>query len=387
MNLTSFLEFIEAESFDWAVKRLSGNDTGITGGHQVGLYLPKEFFEKRFPEICTTEALNPKSVFREVRFPQLDLAVDGVTATYYNNRFFGGTRNEFRLTRWGGRSNPLQSPENTGAIIVLAFKDGSARVWVADNLEEEDQIESWLGGPVEPKQVVLSWLKNEAAACGLSLPEEWSNAFPSGTEIFQFVERALPYTAGTSVDQLLMNRREFEFSVFKAVERLYVLPLIEKEFSDVELFLKIANSVTNRRKSRSGKSLELGLESIFRAKHLEFDAQATTERKSQPDFLFPSLTRYRAASSGIPELVMLAAKTCCKDRWRQVLREAEKIPTKHLFTLQEGVSESQIAEMKDAGVRLVVPQGNVNAFPRAERRWLMNLNSFCEFIGDVQKNG
>jgi hypothetical protein len=31
---------------------------------------------------------------------------------------------------------------------------------------------------------------------------------------------------------------------------------------------------------------------------------------------------------------MLGAKTTCKDRWRQVLTEAIKIPHKHLFTLE-----------------------------------------------------
>jgi hypothetical protein len=53
---------------------------------------------------------------------------------------------------------------------------------------------------------------------------------------------------------------------------------------------------------------------------------------------------------------MLAAKTTCKDRWRQILNEADRIPAKHLLTLQEGVSEGQFREMNDAGVRLVVPR-------------------------------
>jgi hypothetical protein len=384
MNLTTFLEFLEAESYDWAVKRLSGNDTGITGGHQVGLYLPKEFFERCFPEICSREKLNPKSGFQQVSFPQQGLNVDGVVATYYNNKFFEGTRNEYRLTRWGGRSNPLQDSENTGAVIIFAFKKKSAQVWIAENPEEEEQVESWLGCPVEPKQVILSWTDSEVSGSGLSLPVEWSHTFPSGAEIFRFVEQLIPYSSGITVDNLLMSRRQLEFEVFKLVESIHVLPYIRRGFNDVEPFLKLANSVTNRRKSRSGKSLELGLESIFLAKQLQFDAQARTERKSQPDFLFPSLTRYKMAGKGAPDLVMLAAKTCCKDRWRQVLREADKIPTKHLFTLQEGVSEAQIAEMKEARVRLVVPSGNIRAFPQGERDWLINLDSFCEFVKRAQ---
>ncbi|WP_290440102.1 EcoRII N-terminal effector-binding domain-containing protein, partial [Klebsiella pneumoniae] len=42
-------------------------------------------------------------------------------AIYYNSRHFGKTRNEKRITRWG-RGSPLQDPENTGALTLLAFK-------------------------------------------------------------------------------------------------------------------------------------------------------------------------------------------------------------------------------------------------------------------------
>ncbi len=52
---------------------------------------------------------------------------------------------------------------------------------------------------------------------------------------------------------------------------------------------------------------------------------------------------------------MLAVKTTCKDRWRQILNEADKIHQVHLFTLREGVSLAQYREMRESGVRLVVP--------------------------------
>ena len=35
-----------------------------------------------------------------------------------------------------------------------------------------------------------------------------------------------------------------------------------------------------------------------------------------------------------------------KDRWRQVLNEADCIETKYLFTLQQGISKNQLREMK-----------------------------------------
>ena len=78
---------------------------------------------------------------------------------------------------------------------------------------------------------------------------------------------------------------------------------------------------------------------------------------------------------------MLAVKTTCRDRWRQILNEADRIPAKHLLTLQEGVSEGQFAEMTGAGVQLVIPAKLMDSFPKSVRPHLQTLESF---IGDVR---
>lgn len=73
---------------------------------------------------------------------------------------------------------------------------------------------------------------------------------------------------------------------------------------------------------------------------------------------------------------MLAVKTTCKDRWRQILNEADKIKQMHLFTLQEGVSLAQYREMQEAGVKLVVPSSLHKKYPEAVRKELISLGSF-----------
>ncbi len=78
---------------------------------------------------------------------------------------------------------------------------------------------------------------------------------------------------------------------------------------------------------------------------------------------------------------MLAAKTTCKDRWRQILNEADRIQVKHLLTLQEGVSENQFKEMTEAGVKLVVPRALHDSYPKDIRQ---NLLSLKEFINNVR---
>jgi len=77
-------------------KILSANDTGETGGHQAGILVPKqEEILSFFPPLERRE-LNPRRhlIFYDDQDGRWELAF-----IYYNNRFFGGTRNEFRLTR------------------------------------------------------------------------------------------------------------------------------------------------------------------------------------------------------------------------------------------------------------------------------------------------
>ena len=80
-------------------KVLSANDTGDTGAHQAGILIPKDrTILAFFPELSPAEK-NPRRllVFRDDAEERWEFAF-----IYYNNAFFGGTRNEFRLTRMTG---------------------------------------------------------------------------------------------------------------------------------------------------------------------------------------------------------------------------------------------------------------------------------------------
>ena len=60
----------------------------------------------------------------------------------------------------------------------------------------------------------------------------------------------------------------------------------------------------------------------------------------------PGIDEYR--QEGVPTelLTFLGEKTSCKDRWRQVLSEADRITNKHLLTLEPGISKNQTDEMR-----------------------------------------
>lgn len=77
-------------------KLLSANDTGETGAHQAGILVPKEGRVLRFFPLLDSRDKNPRCLlhFSDDWQDRWTFAF-----IYYNNRFFGGTRNEFRLTR------------------------------------------------------------------------------------------------------------------------------------------------------------------------------------------------------------------------------------------------------------------------------------------------
>jgi len=81
---------------------------------------------------------------------------------------------------------------------------------------------------------------------------------------------------------------------------------------------------------------------------------------------------------------MLAVKTSCKDRWRQVLAEADRIRTKHLLTLEPAISKIQTAEMQRQGLQLVMPATLHRTYQADQREWLMGVGDFLEVVRDLR---
>lgn len=371
------------------VKRLSGNDTLANGAHQAGPYVPRRHAFALFPSLWDRrDEANPRA-----KFPAA-LDSHGAETTPSCIWYNAGTRDECRVTGWGGRKSPILDPEATGSICLFAFwkksptSDASwSRIWLCRTVDEEELVESRLG-PIEPKTAALvSGSGSEALLvedepdrpCELAsddLPNAWTIAFPEVAAVVDFAVSRLPSVRKSSPDERLIKRRDCEEDVFRSIERFFVLPRVREGFATVDLFISFANAVTNRRKSRSGKSLELQAQTIFDEESLPYSRGEISEQRKRPDFLFPSAEAYRNPAFPAAKLQMLAAKTTCKDRWRQVINEAERIPMKYLLTLQQGMSQNQFAEMKAHGVQLVVPQSLRLKFPPAIRGELVSFESF-----------
>lgn len=384
----------------WYVKRLSRNDTSANESHQAGPYLPKRLLFQVLPALREQSVPNPR-----VRFiAHIDSHVEQhePQAIWYDNKFRGGTRNETRLTGFGGRGSAFLDPANTGALAVFAFRtdepatSAACNVWICRDLEEEALAEDCVG-PVEPGAAVVrhpgtflrpAWQPPEREGkCWLGtdeIPPEWLETFPDCATVIRKTVELRPRSHREKPGRRLLNRRACEYDLFRSVEEAVELPLIREGFSTIEEFVGVAQRILQRRKARSGRSLELHVREILLEEglqeHRDFAHGPITQAGKRPDFLFPSKGAYRSSSFPAERLRMLAVKTTCKDRWRQILNEADRVSEKHLLTLQEGVSMNQFREMREAKVRLVVPRGLLGRYPDEARPQIQTLNGFIESV-------
>lgn len=214
--------------------------------------------------------------------------------------------------------------------------------------------------------------------------------FPTTSEFSTLARRTLRDVSPVEEpDSTLLKWMEHEEKLFKRLERHIVAKRLEQGFrdeesTDVEGFIQFSLSVHNRRKSRVGYALENHIEEIFKIHNVTYSRTAITENKSKPDFLFPGIDFYHDPAFPPSRLTMLGVKSTCKDRWRQVLAEANRIQTKHLFTLEPGISENQTDEMQSNNLQLVLPQRLHETYKPSQRGWLMNLNSFIQLVRERQ---
>lgn len=234
--------------------------------------------------------------------------------------------------------------------------------------------------PEEPEADVLD-----------GLIERFGIKFPS-TKVFSDLARAsLPEVSALDApDAALLAWMEREELMFRRLERRIVAERIANGFmsaegADVDGFLKFSLSVQNTRKSRAGLALENHLEAIFQAFKIPYARGVETENKNKPDFLFPGQREYRNPHFPAAKLTMLGSKSTLKDRWRQVLSEAERIPNKHLVTLSPGLSENQTDEMRAKALQLVVPRKLHETYRPAQQNWLMDMAGFLALVEERQR--
>jgi len=219
--------------------------------------------------------------------------------------------------------------------------------------------------------------------------EKFRNNFPS-TKIFsEYARKTLGNIDFCSdYDNVLMLCYEQEEILFRTLEKYIVAERLRKGFvgnDGIDDFFQFSISTQNRRKSRAGFALENHLEFIFLKNRIHYDRSPITENRSKPDFLFPGIDEYKDLSFMEINLTMLGVKSTCKDRWRQVLSEADRIKEKHILTLESAISIMQTDEMKQRSVQLVVPQKIMETYKPDQQQWLFSVTDFIKLVAIKQR--
>jgi hypothetical protein len=217
------------------------------------------------------------------------------------------------------------------------------------------------------------------------LEQRFGQKLPNTKVFSDFARQTCPIPP-IDADERLVAFMQHEERLFRLIENRLFAGVKATGFADVDEFINQALTFINRRKSRVGASLELHLAVILEENFVRFSEQSFTEGKEKPDFIFPSIDNYHDLGFPTSRLTMLAAKYSCKERWRQILGEAARIPTKHLITFERGISAPQTDAMQQARVQLVIPQPLFITYTAAQQDNLMNLGEFIELVKTRQTN-
>lgn len=327
--------------------------------------------------------------------------------TWYDARENHPTRSENRLYF---PKTTVSENFNEGDLLLIALKpDDTVLVIIAEAGSTIENQLMWLmgesdithpgfsvKGEIENDQVKLDFVSRlileqvgiEAAETDENYLEQmlklFNGVFPDTATLSRFVRDTLKLNPLDDPDAVLVAWYEKEFILFRTLEEHFLGSKIKDGFPSVKEFLDLSLSVQNRRKSRAGSALQNHLTPIFNAFGLKFDTQGVTENKQKPDFLFPGAKEYHDPAFATEKLLMLGAKTSCKDRWRQVLAEAARITNKHLCTLEAGISENQTNQMAAHGLQLVVPKQYHSTFNSSQQDWLYSVKDFIDLAKSKQ---
>lgn len=364
------------------LKVISANDAGATGAHQSGPLLPKEGWRLFTPNAPRQSEDNPK---HPVKISWDDGRQTDSVVTWYGRR-----KSEYRLTGFG-RGFPHFKPDCVGNLLVLVprtLEDFDAFILRSD--EDIDELLAALG-----VDVARGWAVYDGAQRTLLEPDTVQRRFdqfvatlsdfPKGMVFAEFAVNALaeclPSYLSGSLDNQLYDAVSAESNLFYQAEWHLLKDKVAGPFSDIETFIKVANSTLNRRKTRRGQSLENHVNILLERESIPHEMRPSTIH-GEPDVVIPSAAAYHDPAYPRERVLILACKSTCKDRWRQVIEEAPLVPVKHLMTLQHGISQKQLTKMQAKQVRLIVPTPLQGKYAPADRASLMTVE---DFVGDVRK--
>jgi hypothetical protein len=409
MTQTSLKDVIEGA----AAKYLSrvDADLSVSNGHEIG-GLPSAGFTSYLgtPGKGDGEELHFSATWTYLQDDEEPISILG-DITWYDSRRRKPERSpEYRLYY---EDNDAAEKMNSGDFFLIAkLNDGSLLIVItpAGSLCEHElrtlfeiptQLQSFQNTPLKQKsisfpvrvlldEIGVNIFESDNENILELLLSKFGEQLPTTAEMSAFARSRVEIDPFHNPDEAILVWMSEEERLFRVYERYVVSKLITEEIChqevNVDKFINISLSVQNRRKSRAGHAFEHHLAHLFNCHRIQFEkgsAQRATENRSKPDFLFPSFSAYHDNNYDNQQLRMLGAKTSCKDRWRQVLAEADKIEKKHLITLQMAISKLQLREMSNKNLQLVIPSQIIDGYPEDQRKMIISVSDFIEEIKSI----
>lgn len=159
-------------------------------------------------------------------------------------------------------------------------------------------------------------------------------------------------------DLQLYQALEAETDIYFALEERIQgarLARLQDQGASLTEVLSFAQSVHQSRKSRRGQSLQNHFAYILDREGIPYTAQCETEPGERPDFVFPGGSEYHDPAFPDQHLHMVACKTIAKERWRQILNEAQRVKWKRLLTVDPTLTQESLAAMESALLRVYMP--------------------------------
>ena len=396
-----------------AAKRLSAVEADVARSHQHEFNGSREL--KKVLGTGTGDRIQIATTFVWMGQENEAISSEG-SVTWYDARRDHPTRSEYRLYFPTTDVSELAKAGDT--LFIAKRSDDSLMIIIASSGTTIENQLFWLFGISEQTSLEFTsqTIENEddrevdfavkfiLEELGIEIEEPeadylddlltpFARIFPKTREFSKFARQTLKgFDPLEQPDKTLMAWMEQEEKLFRRLERQIVEQRLQTGFTmaegmDVDGFISFSLSVQNRRKSRAGLALENHLEEIFNIHQIDYSRVSVTENKSKPDFLFPDGIAYHTQAIPAEYLTMLGVKTSCKDRWRQVLSEAARIPEKHLLTLEPGISINQTNEMRANSLQLILPEQIHESYGDSQKTWLMNVQDFINVARERQDAG
>lgn len=287
---------------------ITANDTGKNGSHQAGFYIPKCAAALLFD----TPGVKGENKDKMVKVKWQDDFTTDSRFIYYGQ----GTRNEYRITRFG-KGFPFFEEDNVGDLLIIAQQ--SEDYYYGFVLQADQDIDDFFAyfnlSPEMTNQLIdISQVKTPEKLLETNIQELVSlyADFPETTlmaelarKIYNEAHRITNEDICKAPDLQLLKWIDTEYSLFRSFEEKIYAPIYSVPFPNCQELVKFSNIILNRRKSRAGKSLEHHLATIFTAAQLEYEEQAVTEDNKKPDFLFPNGEAYHNLLFPADKLVFL----------------------------------------------------------------------------------